>query len=320
MDPQLKKLTVVTFFHNEEGNLSELRSRIESVWRTTPYELEVVLVDDASDDGSESIARNWIADNYVTTYLRFSRNFGSHAALAAGLAHSTGDFAVIMAADLQDPPEIIPNLIDEHLKGYDIVWACRSERLGESFFTIFAASIYYRLLRNLGLPNTPPKGADFLLVSKKVISQVNRHLEKNTSVYAMILWMGFKQTFIQYVKQARKSGVSKWTFSKKVKLLIDSIIPFSYVPIRFMSMLGILLSGSGFIYAGFVLIARMLGWVTTGTGFAALMTVLLVGQGSILLTLGILGEYLWRTYDESRGRPRYIVDEVVTHQPAVDRL
>jgi dolichol-phosphate mannosyltransferase len=319
MNGQLKKLTVVTFFHNEEGNLSELRSRIETVWRKTPYDLEVVLVDDASNDGSEALARAWKADDYETTYLRFSRNFGSHAALAAGLAHSTGDFAVIMAADLQDPPEIIPDLINEHLKGYDIVWACRSERLGESFFTIFTAAIYYRLLRNLGLPNTPPKGADFLLISKKVILKVNQHLEKNTSVYAMILWMGFNQAFIEYVKQARKSGVSKWTLSKKVKLLIDSIIPFSYVPIRFMSLLGILLSSSGFLYAFFVLLARLAGWVTTGTGFAAIMTVLLVGQGTILLTLGILGEYLWRTYDESRGRPRYIVDEVVRHVPVADR-
>jgi dolichol-phosphate mannosyltransferase len=165
-------------------------------------------------------------------------------------------------------------------------------------------------MRWLGLPNMPPKGADFLLVSRKVIDAVNRYPEKHTSILAMILWMGFRQTFIQYVKQARHSGKSKWTLSRKMKLLIDSVVSFSYVPIRAVSVLGLLLASTGL---GFVVVLTglwMVGRVRSGTGYAAIMSVLLTGQGLILLTLGILGEYLWRTFDESRGRPRFIIDEI----------
>jgi dolichol-phosphate mannosyltransferase len=126
--------------------------------------------------------------------------------------------------------------------------------------------------------------------------------------------MGFKQSHIEYVKQARHAGVSKWTFSKKIKLFIDSIVSFSYVPIRITSMIGLLLATAGFLYAIVVFVSRLAGWLSTGTGFAALMTVLLVGQGTILLMLGILGEYIWRAFDESRGRPRFIVDTIVEHK------
>ena len=158
----------------------------------------------------------------------------------------------------------------------------------------------------------PTKGADFLLMDRKVIDAYNSIPEKNTSFLAMILWMGFRQTSIEYVKQARHAGTSKWTFAKKLKLFIDSMVSFSYVPIRLMSLLGFLMAVSGFVYALAVVVGRLTGWVAAGTGFAALMTVLLVGQGSILIMLGILGEYLWRTFDEARGRPRYIIEEYVT--------
>jgi dolichol-phosphate mannosyltransferase len=313
------KVSVLTFFHNERDNLPFLQSRIESVLEKSSFDIEVILVDDASLDGSDQFARQWKSDKYQTKYIRFSRNFGSHAAITAGLQQCDGDCAVIMAADLQDPPETIPDLVDEFRKGNDVVWACRSDRLGETFFTKFTSGVYYQTMRRMGLPNMPPKGADFLLISRKVIDAVNQHPEKHTSVLAMILWMGFKQSFIYYVKQARHAGTSKWTFSKKIKLFIDSIVSFSYVPIRLMSSLGLALAMAGFLYAIVVFVSRLAGFVTTGTGFAALMTVLLVGQGSILLTLGILGEYLWRAYDESRGRPRFIIDELIKHESVSDR-
>jgi dolichol-phosphate mannosyltransferase len=216
-----------------------------------------------------------------------------------------------MAADLQDPPELIPQLVEQFQDGFDVVWACRSERIGESWFTIASASAYYSLMRWLGLPNMPPKGADFLLVSRKVIDAVNRSPEKHTSVLAMILWMGFRQTFIQYVKQARHSGQSKWTLSKKIKLLIDSVVSFSYVPIRAASVVGLLMASAGFLYSAWIALLWTLGRVSSGTGYAAIMCALLIGQGAILLTLGILGEYLWRTFDESRRRPRFIIDQLI---------
>ncbi|MGV2336659.1 MAG UNVERIFIED_CONTAM: glycosyltransferase family 2 protein [Planctomycetaceae bacterium] len=305
------KISVVIFFFNEADNLPVLKQRVAAVQKASAEEFEVVLVNDSSTDNSDTVALQWINEIGGGIYLRFSRNFGSHAAVAAGLRHCTGDCAVIMAADLQDPPEVIPELVATSLEGYDVVWACRSERLGESWFTKTSAALYYRLMRWLGLPNMPPKGADFLLVSRKVIDAVNASPEKHTSVLAMILWMGFRQTFIQYVKQARHSGQSKWTLSKKIKLLIDSVVSFSYVPIRAASVAGLVMAIAGFGYAGWISLFWLLGRVTSGTGYAAIMCSLLIGQGAILLTLGILGEYLWRTFDESRRRPRFIIDQLL---------
>ena len=156
----------------------------------------------------------------------------------------------------------------------------------------------------------PATGADFLLVDRKVIDAYNQIREKHTSFMAMILWIGFRQTFITYTKEARLAGRSKWTLRKKLKLFVDSVVSFSYVPIRLMSVFGFLLALCGFAYAIAVVVGRLIGYVVaSGTGFAALMTVLLVGQGAVLMALGIVGEYLWRTFDEARGRPRYILEE-----------
>jgi dolichol-phosphate mannosyltransferase len=165
-------------------------------------------------------------------------------------------------------------------------------------------------MRRIALPDMPAKGADFVLIDRKVIDAYNGISEKHTSLLAMILWMGFRQTCVEYVKAARHAGKSKWTLSKKIKLLVDSIVSFSYTPIRLMSGLGFLMAAAGFFYAITVAVGRLTNWVAAGTGFAALMTVLLVGQGTILMMLGVLGEYLWRTFDEARGRPRYLIEEV----------
>jgi dolichol-phosphate mannosyltransferase len=164
-------------------------------------------------------------------------------------------------------------------------------------------------MRGIALPDMPGNGADFLLMDRKVIDAYNAIPEKNTSFLALVLWMGFCQTTIDYVKDARHEGRSKWTLAKKLKLFIDSIVSFSYVPIRLMSCLGFVIALLGFVYAAVVIVGRLTGWVTAGTGFAALMTVLLIGQGTIMTMLGVLGEYLWRTYDESRRRPWYIIEE-----------
>lgn len=304
------KVSVILFFHNEAENFPLLQSRCLAVSEKSTDDFEWVLVDDCSADDSVRFSRDWIKLVKCGTYIRFSQNFGSHAAVAAGLKYCSGDCAVIMAADLQDPPELIPELVDRFRLGYDVVWACRSGRLGETWKTKAAAAVYWRLMRWLGLPNTPPKGADFLLVSRKVVAAVNEIPEKHTSVIAMILWMGFRQSSIHYVKQKRFAGVSKWTFSKKVKIFVDSVVSFSYVPIRLVSGVGVVFATCGVIVAVVLVGLWLIGRVISGTGYAAIMSVLLTGQGLILLTLGILGEYLWRTFDESRGRPRFIIDEI----------
>ena len=315
----IQTVSIVIPVYNEEENLPELLRRTDDVAGRLAgdgYRLEIVLVDDHSSDRTPLIASELLTQHHGIKYLRLSRNCGSHAALAAGLRHCTGRSAILMAADLQDPPELIPDLIARWRAGYDVVWAGRSRREGESLSTRLFSRFYYRIMRWLALPQMPLKGADVVLLDRRVIDACNAIPEKHTSLLATILWMGFRQTSIEYVKQARRAGKSKWTLAKKLKLAVDSIVSFSYVPIRLMSAIGVIMATAGFVYAIVILIGWLAGTVTAGTGFAALLTVLLIGQGTIILMLGILGEYLWRTYDEARGRPRYIVETIAASDDA----
>ena len=308
-----KLVSVVTPVYNEQENLPELAERVFAVadkLSEQGLDVELVLVDDCSRDRTPEIAQALVAGNHRLQYLRFARNCGSHAALSAGLAACHGDCAMLMAADLQDPPELLPTFIEHWNAGNDVVWAVRAGRDGETLRTRAFARVYYWVMRKVALPNMPATGADFCLVDRKVIDAYCHISEKNTSIMAMLLWLGFRQISFDYVKQARHGGRSGWTLAKKIKLFVDSLVSFSYVPIRMMSALGILMALSGFCYATLVVVGRLAGWETlkTSSGFAALMTVLLVGQGTILLTLGVLGEYVWRSFDESRGRPRYVLE------------
>jgi dolichol-phosphate mannosyltransferase len=312
-----RTIGIVIPLFNETLNLPELVKRLESTMgelSKSGYDFEVVFVDDHSTDETPAMVKQLLREKTWLRFVRLSRNCGSYTALAAGLQYCSADCAILMAADLQDPPEIIPQIVAKWREGYEVVWAVRTEREGESRITKFLAATFYWLMRRLVLPDIPAKGADFLLMDRKAIDAYNSIPEKHTSFLAMVLWMGFRQAFISYTKQARHAGKSKWTLSKKMNLFLDSIISFSYAPIRVMSLIGFGMALCGFAYACLVVLLRLCGWVVAGTGFAALMTVLLVGQGSILLMLGILGEYLWRTFDEARGRPRYIVEEYLTHE------
>ncbi len=303
----MPRISIITAFLNEEANLPLFRQRVLQVLRQLDVDYEIVLVDDHSTDGSAAIARQWRREDPHVHYVRLSRNCGSHAAFSAGLSKCAGDCAILLAADLQDPPEVIPALMAEWQAGFEVVWAARSAREGESWTTRLSSRLYYAMMRRLALPELPAGGADFLLMDRKAIDAYNDIPEKHTSFLAMILWMGFRQTFIGYTKQARNAGRSKWTFAKKFKLWVDSLVSFTYTPIRLMSLAGIAVSCLGLLYAAFVIGHAIAGRVVEG--WSSLMVVVLVLGGAQLLMLGVLGEYLWRTYDESRGRPRYIVEE-----------
>lgn len=307
-------ISAVIPVYNEQENLPQLADRVFAVadrLREDCDDLELVLVDDSSSDRTQQIAKELVGIGRHVRYIRLSRNCGSHAALAAGLQFCVGDAAILMAADLQDPPELITTFIEHWRKGFEVVWAVREGRDGEKLRTRTLARIYYRIMRWTALPDLPATGADFVLIDRKVINAFLQIPERNTSIMAVIHWMGFRQTSFDYVKQARRAGRSKWTLAKKVKLLIDSIVSFSYLPIRLMAVVGALMACCGFLYATIVIVARFQGWISAekDAGFAALMTVLLVSQGTILFMLSVLGEYLWRTFDEARGRPRYMVQE-----------
>jgi dolichol-phosphate mannosyltransferase len=312
----MPRISIITAFFNEAENLPVLRRRLEAVLVGLGVDYQIVLVDDHSGDDSPAYARRWADEDSSVCYLRLARNSGPHAAFSAGLAQARGDCAVLLSADLQDPPETIPQLLAQWKAGHDVVWACREERQGESRATKLFAGVYYRLMRRLALPEMHATGADFLLLDRKVIAAYNAVPEKNTSFLAMILWLGFRQTSIRYVKQARQAGRSKWSFSKKLKLFIDSLVSFSYVPIRLMSLAGLGLSLCGLLYAAVVVANFLAGHPVEG--WSSLMLVTLVVGGFQLLMMGVLGEYLWRAYDECRGRPRYIVEEIRSAElPAV---
>jgi dolichol-phosphate mannosyltransferase len=300
-------ISIVTPFFNEEENLPAFRQRVLAVLTRIGLDFQIVLVDDHSSDGGPDYVRRWAEEDPSVCYLRLSRNCGSHAAVTAGLTRVRGDCAVLLAADLQDPPETIEELLRHWKAGNHVVWAARSEREGETWSTKFFSAVYYRLMRRFALPNMPARGADFLLMDRRVIEVYNAIPEKNTSFLAMILWLGFRQTTISYVKQARQAGRSKWTLAKKIKLLVDSLASFTSAPIRLISLAGLAVTGLGLVVSG-VVCGRYLAGLPVSGWSLVLLTLLLLG-GCQLGMLGILGEYLWRAYDESRGRPRYVIEE-----------
>jgi dolichol-phosphate mannosyltransferase len=302
-------LSVVVAAYNEEGNIPLLYQRICALdWKALGLEPEIVFVDDHSRDGTPRILADLASRDPRVRVLRFAKNFGSHKAFTAGLEHCTGDAAVILAADLQDPPETIPLLVAKWRAGSKVVWAVRDERDGESAVTVALSRLYYYLMRRFAEVTPPKKGADFLLADRRLIDELKGAPEKHTSLLSLIQWMGFDQDFIVYNKAARHSGSSSWTVRKKLKLAVDSFVSFSYAPVRLASACGLIFAFSGFGYAAFTAIRA----ITLGSpvqGWTSLMCVLLIVSGVQLIMLGVLGEYLWRTFDEARGRPRYIIEK-----------
>jgi glycosyltransferase involved in cell wall biosynthesis len=305
----MSRLSVVVAAYNEESNLPLLYQRVIALdWAGLGLEPELLFVDDHSGDRTPQVLAELAARDPRVKVLRFSRNFGSHKAFTAGLEHCTGEAAVILAADLQDPPETIPLLVEKWRAGSRVVWAQRADREGESLPTRICSRLYYHLMRRFAEVRPPPKGADFLLVDRRVIAALKAAPEKHTSLLSLIQWMGFDQSHIEYTKEARHSGRSKWTLRKKFKLAVDSFVSFSYAPVRLMSAVGLIFALTGFLYALLTMGRSLLHGIPV-QGWASLMCVLLIVSGVQLVMLGVLGEYLWRAFDEVRGRPRYIVEQ-----------
>ena len=272
-------------------------------------ESEFVFVDDGSNDGSWEFLCSLSSRDPRIRAIRFSRNFGSHAALMAGFQQASGDLVAFIAADLQDPPEILPKLIEKWREGYQVAWGTREKR-DDPLMTKAFSWLYSSLLRRLALREMPTGGADVCVVDRQVVDVVLKMQEKNTSIFGLIMWSGFRQTFLPYARQARQHGQSKWTLAKKLKLFVDSFVSFSFFPIRLVSYLGLSVSALGFLYAAVVIVRRLL-YTTPVEGWSSLMVAVVTLAGVQLLMLGIVAEYLWRTFDESRKRPPYIVREVI---------
>lgn len=303
-------VSVIMATYNEADNLPLLYKRLFSVAsEMAEYDFEFIFVDDCSKDKTPDILADLRKADDRVIIIRFAKNCGSHAADSAGLHFCRGNLAIIMAADLQDPPEIIiPKTIEQWKKGYKVVWSVREKRRGESFITLLFSRLYYFLMNLLTDIQQPPTGADAFLLDLVVIDAFRQSPEKHSSNIMLIAWLGFPQTSISYVKEARHAGQSKWTISKKIQLSLDSLISFSYVPIRGMSLLGIICAMIGGIYGMHIFINAFFNNIPI-EGWSSTMIAILIIGGIQMVMLGFLGEYLWRTYDETRGRPRYIIEK-----------
>jgi len=304
------KLSLVIPVYNEAENLPLLVPAVDAALASLKdVELEFVFVDDGSQDETLARLRTLAETDRRVRAVSFSRNFGSHAALRAGFQHCTGDVVAFIAADLQDPPELLVRLLEKWREGNQVVWGSREKR-DDPFFTTLFSKVYSSLMRRLALREMPASGVDVCLADRQVIDAVLAMAEKNTSVMGLIMWAGFRQTFVPYDRAARRHGHSKWTLAKKLKLFVDSFVSFSFFPIRLVSYLGLTVSALGFAYAMFI-IARRLVVGTPMQGWPSLMVAVVTLSGLQLLMLGIVAEYLWRAFDEARKRPPYIIRETV---------
>lgn len=308
----MARLSVIIPCYYNEDNLPVTFGRLQGMELLLPAgtEVEYVFVDDGSGDGTWQALRDiHRAHPDRVVLVRLAGNVGSYNAILAGMIHATGDCSTVISADLQDPPELIPQMFAHWQKGIKLVMANRQRR-EEGLLKRLMAGLFHALIRRLALKNIPPGGFDFVLFDRKLQDEVVRMAEKNTNTLYLLPWLGYPYVTIPYVRQEREIGRSRWTLTKKVKLFIDSFIAFSFFPIRLISVSGLVLGLGALAYAGYILYARLTGHIEV-EGWSALMLVLLVVGSFQMVALGILGEYLWRTLDAVRRRPPYVVDEVV---------
>ncbi|WP_339832957.1 glycosyltransferase family 2 protein [Paenibacillus sp. FSL R7-0272] len=302
------KFSIVVPIYYNELNIPYTVPRLQKLQNLMPEcDLEFVFVDDGSKDKSLELLLEAKNRDSRIKVVKLSRNFGSMSAIQAGLGYTTGDCVGIIAADLQDPPEMFREMLDHWKVGKKIILGTRADR-EESFFQKLFSNTYYYLLEKLALKGYPKGGFDFLLIDQQVVQEVIQIKEKNTNIMSLIFWLGHDQVQIPYVRQERKLGKSRWTLSKKIKLFVDSFVGFSYAPIRFMSFIGFFTAILSILYGAFVVISTLFGIIELQgwTTIIALITFLL---GVIMVMLGMIGEYLWRILDESRERPSYVIDQ-----------
>ncbi|NCU25145.1 glycosyltransferase [Candidatus Nomurabacteria bacterium] len=303
--------SVVVPLYNEEEVISETYRRLRKVMETLDGSYEVVMINDGSRDKTAAMAKEICASDSNFKLLNFSRNFGHQTAITAGMDHASGKAIIVIDADLQDPPEIIPEMIEKWKQGFEVVYGKRVSRKGETWFKKLTAKLFYRTLNKLTDVKIPTDVGDFRLIDRKVKDALLKVPEHNRYVRGLISWLGFRQTEVEFIREARFAGETKYPLRKMIKLAVDGITSFSYKPLKFSIGTGIFLSVSGLIFALVVVILRLNNIVSMEPGWASLMVVCLFFFGFVLIMLGIIGEYIGRIFEEVKGRPLYIVSEKV---------
>ncbi len=315
-DPNMSNPTysIVVPIFNEEETIPELHRRMSAVLDKFDGPSELILVNDGSRDRSLELMRDLARRDPRVKIISFARNFGHQMAITAGIDHAAGEAVVVIDADLQDPPEVIPDLIQAWKEGAELVYAVRAERKGETFFKKFTASFFYRLIASMTDLKIPMDSGDFRLMDRKVVEALKQVREHHRFMRGLSVWVGFKQQGVPYVRHERYAGVTKYPLRKMIRFAIDGITSFSYVPLQ-------LATTAGFIFAGLALVAIPIVAVLrlAGSDFffgqaTTLISVLFLG-GVQLIFLGILGEYLGRVYDEVKHRPLYLISEKIGFNP-----
>lgn len=300
--------SIIAPIYNEIDNLSELYRRVKEVMDSAGEPWELILVDDGSTDGSTEKIRELAEQDKTIRPVIFARNFGHQVAITAGWDYARGDAIVIIDADLQDPPEVILELAAKWKEGYEVVYAVRSEREGESWFKLWTASVFYRLIYRITDVKIPVDTGDFRLMDRKVVNVLKLMKERHRFPRGMSAWVGFKQIGVTYKRAARLAGVTKYPFRKMFKLAVNAITSFSYFPLQVATFFGFVSAGAAIFAIPVVAILRLAGSHFFEGQTTTLISVLFLG-GVQLISLGVLGEYIGRLYDEAKGRPLYIVRE-----------
>ena len=309
-------ISVVVPAFNEGDGIAQLHSRVTAAACAWAEDYELIVVDDGSRDDTLAVCKNLARDDPHFKILSLSRNFGHQAALSAGLAYAAGDWVAVLDADLQDPPEQLKRLIDRCKEGYDVAYAVRAKRK-EGFVKRFAYFAYYRLLRKLAFIEMPLDAGDFCVMSRRVVDQLNSLPERRRYLRGLRAWIGYRQTGLEYEREARAFGEAKYTFSKLLRLGFDGIFNFSYKPLQILMILGIVIAFGTFLLALLVL-AQYVGNITVlgynpheARGWTSLILAMLFLSGVQLIGIGVLGEYVGRLFDEVKGRPIFLVQEEI---------
>ena len=302
------KLTVIVPVFNEEAVLPEFHRRLAVVMDSLAMQGEIIYVNDGSIDGSLNKIHRLMAEDARVAIVDLSRNFGKEIAMTAGLDHAHGDAVVVIDADLQDPPELIPEMIGQWQSGYDVVYAQRTSRAGESAFKKSTAHVFYRLIQKLSRVQIPHDAGDFRLLSRRAVEALSGLREQHRFMKGLFAWIGYPQKAIQYERDARYGGETKWNYIGLWNFAIEGITSFSTIPLKVATYVGMLTALGAFLYGMFIVLETIL-YGNPVAGYPSLLVVVLFLGGIQLMALGVIGEYLGRMFDETKGRPLYLIKD-----------
>ena len=308
----MKKISIVIPVYNEEDVLSKLNEKLNNLIETVnEYEFEIIFVNDGSKDKSLSILEEMSKSNSNIKVISFSRNFGHQAAVTAGIKHISGDAVVIIDADLQDPPELIPEMLKYWEEGNEVIYGKRKSRKGESVFKLLSAKMFYKTLNSLSDVEIPKDTGDFRLVDRKVIDVINQLPEHNKFLRGLFSWVGFKQYAFEYERQGRAAGKTKYPLKKMMKLASDGIVSFSTKPLKIVGGIGIITIIISIAILIYSLVSYAFNLNNLTPGWTSIMVAITLFSGVQLLSIWIMSEYIARIYDETKRRPEYIIDKKI---------